>query len=89
MKSKCFSCKNKSEYDPHTGDLMCSIPDCHKFSRYEPKGTTKKPQTNADRIRGMSDEELAEHLYRWDNSPLHASLERWLEWLKQEAKEGE
>lgn len=44
--------------------------------------------TNADRIRAMTDEELAKHLYWWDNSPLHASLERWLEWLKAEA-EGE
>lgn len=42
------------------------------------------PKTNADRIRAMTDEELAEHLYRWDNSPLHASLERWLGWLKQD-----
>ena len=45
-----------------------------------------KPTNNADRIRAMTDEELAEHLCRWDNSPLHASSERWLEWLKQEAE---
>lgn len=45
-----------------------------------------EPQTNADRIRGMTDEELAEHLYNWDNSPLHASRERWIDWLKSPAK---
>ena len=40
--------------------------------------------TNADRIRAMTDEELAQHLCFWDNSALHASSERWLDWLKQE-----
>ena len=44
--------------------------------------------TNADRLRAMSDEELAEHLYAWDNSPIHVSRERWLDWLKSYAEEG-
>lgn len=44
----------------------------------------KKPITNADRIRSMTDEELATWLYihRWND------LESILEWLKQES-EGE
>ena len=38
--------------------------ECKGFNKYE----YKKPQTNADRIRDMSDEELAKHLVDigWD-----------------------
>ena len=45
-----------------------------------------KPKTRADRLRAMTDVELAEHLSWWDNSPLHASSERWLDWLREEAE---
>lgn len=40
------------------------------------------PQTNADRIRAMTDEELAEWIYthRWND------LDGLLDWLKQEVK---
>ena len=57
-----------------------------------------RPQTNADRIRAMTDEELAELLqknrggcralttesYVCDNTDCKSC---WLEWLKQEAEE--
>ena len=51
-----------------------------------------KPQTNADRIRAMSDEELAEFI-----APLvtvtkvgeELAKERWLEWLKREVSDNE
>lgn len=59
-----------------------------------------KPITNADRLRSMSDEELADWFYRiqYDVSDyycgghsceptLPARKESWLVWLKQEAKE--
>ena len=39
-----------------------------------------KPQTNADRIRAMTDEELAEFLYDCAD---HPRLEWWKEWVKQ------
>lgn len=40
-----------------------------------------KPQTNADRIRAMSDEELAEWLFlAWHNS--WYTLQEWIDWLK-------
>ena len=65
--------------------------DCRKCARFEECLVdedcgifVKKSMTNTDRIRTMTDEELAQHLYWWDNSPLHASLERWLDWLKEE-----
>jgi len=47
---------------------------CDDYSEY-------KPRSNADRIRAMSDEELAEFLA--SQSKIGESW--WLEWLKQEA----
>lgn len=44
---------------------------------------TPKPQTNADRIRAMSDKELAKFLYEETDYPKE---EYWLDWLKQEAE---
>ena len=45
------------------------------------------PITNADRIRSMSDEELAEYLFIKtceDGYPQFTSRNDWLEWLRQE-----
>ena len=59
-----------------------------------------KPQTNADRIRSMTDEELAElvseridcseceHMYAGEGKPCHNGKtypDYWLDWLRQEA----
>ena len=50
-----------------------------------------KPQTNADRIRNMSDEELDCFLhkvtYGMDECPYEYGSEKALEWLQQPAKE--
>lgn len=63
---------------------------------YTYKGKTLKewadsisePQTNADRIRAMTDEELAEFLGENDsNFPIGDHKKKWLEWLKQEASD--
>lgn len=43
-----------------------------------------KPRTNADRIRSMTDEELATFLFQSRIDKL--SEKEWLEWLKQESK---
>lgn len=58
-----------------------------------------KPQTNADRIRGMSDEELAEFLdtvnscvcsFAMGKSPCDGKdCPCWLSWLKSRAKEAD
>lgn len=51
-------------------------------------------QTNADRIRAMTDEELAEFLaeYRCTHKAPHCMeancAQCWLEWLRQETEEG-
>lgn len=46
-----------------------------------------KPQTNADRIRAMSDEELADFLNEKMIAAVVLGWESWLDWLKQEAVE--
>ena len=72
------------------------IPENHPSIRF------RKPITNADRIRAMSDEELAEWLQGLKYSPscdskCHNDFEKygeqhtycvdcWLEWLKEEVK---
>ena len=45
----------------------------------------KKPVTNADRIRAMTDEELADYL-RWHNDLYSRNGMDWLDWLRQEAE---
>lgn len=65
-----------------------------KCVSYCPQATPAK--TNADRIRSMTDEELAEFMFRtfgkaaWclDNncSPEESCVSCWLEWLKQESE---
>lgn len=53
-------------------DYPCAVCDCVTY--YE----EARPQTNADRIRAMSDEELAEWLDE------HCYQYGWANWLKQE-----
>lgn len=47
-----------------------------------------KPKTNADRIRSMSDEELAEWLDQVDGIGMFPGREQWLDWLRREANDG-
>lgn len=55
-----------------------SIKECDDF-------TSKHKQTNADRIRAMTNEELAEILHNAGGN--WYSEEYWLNWLKEEAEE--
>ena len=77
---------------------------CKLYSKSEAKHTfsPSEPMTNADRIRSMTDEELAWFIYTktgCDNNCMHwrskscndpdstkVCGEVWLEWLKQEYK---
>ena len=81
----------------HGGYCTCTrdkcSDDCRTYRRYKPK-----PITNADRIRSMSDEELAEFFemiphcgnpatYTADGFCIDDGLRtkrQWLDWLKQE-----
>ena len=79
--SRCDSCRYQNDFEFHA----CHI--CHmEKDMYKPK------KTNADRIRAMSDEELA-MVFGEDcadrECPEHRESCRkcWLDWLKQEAQE--
>lgn len=89
-KSICFNCehssycKNALLYDDESSIVMNG---CSRF-------TEKHKQTNADRIRSMSNEELAKWLVRVEAQILRVQpmLERfalekdWLEWLQKECE---
>ena len=55
---------------------------------YVPVVVNAKPpkQTNADRIRAMTDEELLFFLW-WFADGIGKTKDQWRDWLKQEAKE--
>ena len=57
----CGTCVNKEH---------CAVAGCNRYEK-------QLKQTNADRIRNMTDEELAEFLEK------HCYQYGWLEWLKQ------
>ena len=65
----------------------CSY-DCETYSRWNPK-----PATNADRIRAMSDEELAkwiaEEILHLTGGSLDMATEAWIRWMKKEAGGGD
>lgn len=76
-------------YCKHAGTQRGIVIDCANFA---PK---QKPQTNADRIRAMSDEELVQWV-GLDSCPkdaectLPVNCEKcWLGWLKGPVKDGE
>ena len=49
----------------------------------------RKKQTNADRIRAMSDEQLAAWMAECNAYREYANASQWLPWLKQPAEEGQ
>lgn len=74
MSGPCpFPCMNKTEFG------YCKTTVC----LYAPTiRVTSTPKTNADRIRAMTDEELAEWL---DNNTCRFPIYKcWLDWLKKE-----
>lgn len=53
----------------------------------EREKASQKKQTNADRIRNMSDEELMLWLYAYADGS-GKTREQWIEWLKKEVDDG-
>ena len=74
MKPICITCKA----DCHNAGTLSRIVDC---SQYKPG----RVLTNADRIRAMSDEELA-HLLCFEGWQM-SEVQECLEWLQQPAAE--
>lgn len=56
-----------------------------KLAEYEDK-EERKPSTNADSIRAMSDDELAEWMAECNAYGERAYASQWLPWLKQPAE---
>lgn len=78
--AKCDTCKHKTTED---GWLVC---DC---CVHEPSmGDRYEPFTNADRIRAMTDEELAKFLNWYARDPWTSPSGGWNEWLQQPCEEG-
>ncbi len=85
-------------FDDKLGACACArskcSDECSTYRNFKPK-----PQTNADRIRAMSDEELArfvtgedfcELLCKISPSFCNGDCEKWmLDWLKSPVEEGE
>lgn len=82
---KCDKCKYP--YDIRKWPCV----DCLQGDRFE-----QKPFTNADRIRAMTDEELATRFATFDewtqeapaNSNYEVVYRLWLDWLKQGVEDG-
>lgn len=100
--SKCFSCAHKKDYDPKFGYYGCNLSgwECKGYSMFEPKAKPRRI-TNADRIRAMTDEELANLINRIEPKFCHDGWDYmigcdedkdcvmcWLDWLKQEVEDG-
>lgn len=75
----CSNCTHESYCDmAQFGQREPPITTCYKFK--------EKRQTNADRIRAMTDNELAQEIW---SCHVFASFADLLDWLKQEAKNNE
>lgn len=87
------------KYSTYNVDVPCDgNPDCIGFAEWDEDGKDFCVLTNADRIRAMSDEELAEfkvggHCPPSKRFPDCATIEPcskcWLEYLRQPAKDGD
>ena len=82
--AECTTCKYVNEKADGEHCKYCTLNACRFTLNY-------KPMTNADRIRNMTDEELAEYLVEIVKDAVFHSEEyqEWLEWLQAEVKEGE
>ena len=75
-------------FDGKLGGCSCArskcSDECSTYRIFKPK-----PQTNADRIRSMTDEELAHLLHSAEEHLFNGNLwdyAKWLDWLRQEAR---
>lgn len=83
----CANCKHKEI--PGYCYPCCR---CDARSEYAAVEKAVEIRTNGDRIRAMSDEELAKHFSGMicdinEGVEYHENPNRWLEWLKQPAEE--
>ena len=91
MISNCpYICDNKTNMG-YCRTTVCINPIYSNIgSAQYGQGVQKRIITNADRIRAMTDEELAEYLYSVENAPEVFVLglqDLWIEWLKEVVEE--
>ena len=77
--------ERETELDNRRMNVICYHFDIDMSELREWLNTKRKRKTNADRIRSMTDEELAEELRLWGDGMW--TYEDWLDWLKEEVKE--
>lgn len=80
--SICLQCENKRicKTGIHQPSANVTVNGCSRFEQ-------KEKQTNADRIRAMSDEELADWVWGAETAGRAygpRGKKAWLDWLKQE-----
>lgn len=71
-------------YKSKTG-YACSCPDGNCDMSCRMYRLVSNKQSNADKIRAMSDDEMADYL-RWHNDLYSRNGMDWLDWLKQESE---
>ena len=94
------SCKECAHHNPDFIDEVCLHCSWPEFAG-EPSNFKPKPITNADRIRAMTDEELAKWMaYKvecqycsvrsaWCTESEASCRTNWLDWLEKEATQNE
>lgn len=79
------SCKECAHHNPDFINKVCLHCSWPEFAG-EPSNFKPKPITNADRIRAMTDEELARFICdQIIDRNIGVPSETWLDWLKEEA----
>ena len=88
MRKHCGNCANykkeTSQFSEECG--KCVSARLENGEMTDPSHWRALPQTNADCIRAMSDEELAEWMAECNAYKENADASQWLPWLKQPAE---
>ena len=84
----CISCKHYDAEHTTCQNIKARYVGCDECFKWE-----KKKSTNADRIRQMTDEELAEFItarqgVKYHNEHYEGTKLHWLDWLKEEVDDG-
>lgn len=89
--AKCKNCKHLCTMYNHTKESFkwCSLIDDCPQEEIERNCEYYAPMTNADRIRSMTDEELAEFIINLDNrfGEEYEGEQSCLSWLQRESEE--
>lgn len=95
MELSLVQCKNCKHLEKITNEYLCPFDWCENVLDSPDRDLQRRCKhyqaaTNADRIRAMSDEELAKKISGIESFALTCGggwpPEKWLDWLKSEAK---